>query len=39
MPLAVEHVNRDENLLPGKILEYYAINIATDGPISAQTIK
>lgn len=39
MPLAVDYVNNDKDLLPGKTLEYCAVNICSDGPISAQSIR
>ena len=40
LPLAVDFVNANNDLLPGKTLEYYAVNIGTDAAvISSNTIK
>lgn len=40
LPLAVDFVNANDDLLPGKTLEYYAVNIGTDAAvISLNTIK
>jgi hypothetical protein len=40
LPLAVDYVNTQKDLLPGKVLEYYAVNIGSDAAvISSNTIK
>lgn len=40
LPLAVDYVNGNADLLPGKILEYHAVNIGSDASvISSNTIK
>jgi hypothetical protein len=40
LPLAVDYVNSQSDLLPGKILETYAVNIGSDAAvISSNVIK
>lgn len=40
LPLAVDYVNSNKDLLKGKILEYHAVNIGTDATVlSSNTIK
>lgn len=40
LPLAVDYVNNNSEFLPGKTLEYYAVNIgADDAVISTSSIR
>lgn len=40
LPLAVDYVNSRNDILPGKTLEYYAVNIGSDeGVISPSSIR
>lgn len=40
LPLAVDYVNGHGDLLPGRTLEYYAVNIGSDAAVlSSNTIK